>query len=71
MGRREGGRQTLNWGFQERRVPFLRSKLPEMIFFLLLDIVRVKGKAQNYCSHFVEAKEASLGIKLTDRGGHS
>lgn len=45
VGRREGGRQTLNWGFRERRVPALRSKLPEMIFFLLLDIVRVKGKA--------------------------
>lgn len=29
--------------------------------------VIVKGKAQNYYSHFVAAKEASLGRKLMER----
>lgn len=32
-------------GCWETRVPALRSKLPEIMFFLLLDVVIVKGKA--------------------------
>ena len=35
----------LSGTFWERRVPALKSKLPEMMFFLPLDIVIVKDKA--------------------------
>ena len=43
MGGEEGDRHLMR-RFWERRVPAPRSKLPEMMFFLLLVIMIVKGK---------------------------